>query len=321
MIKIILHVLMIAAVAAYVPASAQESTTTSPSSTPSSSTGTTQSTGTTGGAQGSTDTQQGSMPATQGSTDTTGGATGGSAGGASTDTQQGSTSSPQGSTGTTGGATGGAAGGASTDTQQGTTPAQSTGTSQSTGTAGGATGGAAPQAKKATLPFVIYVDQGAKDNHYTPSGWMGDYGDIKMNPGNTQSPHSGKTSIEFKYSAKMTNNAGWAGVFWQNPANNWGDKPGGGFNLTGAKKLTFWAKGAKGGEKISEFKVGGITGEFPDSDQASLGPVQLTNQWKQYTIDLAGKDLSTIIGAFAWSASKDDNPEGFTIYFDDIIFE
>jgi len=39
------------------------------------------------------------------------------------------------------------------------------------------------------------------------------------------------------------------------------------------KKLSFWARGDKGGEKIAEFKVGGITGEHGDSDSASIGPV------------------------------------------------
>jgi hypothetical protein len=42
----------------------------------------------------------------------------------------------------------------------------------------------------------------------------------------------------------------WGGVVWQHPANDWGDANGG-FNLTGAKKLTFWARGEKGGEKVS----------------------------------------------------------------------
>ena len=169
-------------------------------------------------------------------------------------------------------------------------------------------------------PFYVFRDQGARDNHFAPSGWMGDYGDLKVNPGLTENPHSGKTAVKITYSAKMTQNAGWTGIYWQQPANNWGDKKGG-YNLSGATKLTFWARGEKGGEKISEFKVGGITGEYPDSDSASLGPVELTSDWKQYTIDLADKDLTNIIGGFCWSASKDDNPNGFVIFIDDIVFE
>jgi hypothetical protein len=175
-------------------------------------------------------------------------------------------------------------------------------------------------ASSAFQPFGVFVDQGSKDNHFAPSGWMGDYGDMKVNPGTIENPHSGKTCIKITYSAKMTQNAGWAGMYWQQPANNWGDKKGG-FNLTGATKLTFWARGDKGGEKISEFKMGGITGEYPDSDSAAIGPVELSTQWQKFTIDLKDKDLSHVIGGFCWSASKDDNPNGFIVYLDDVIYE
>ena len=168
--------------------------------------------------------------------------------------------------------------------------------------------------------FVIYLDKNAKDNHYIPSGWMGDYGDIKMNDQAADNPHSGTTCIQFIYSAKKSQSQGWAGVYWQNPANNWGNKKGG-FDLTGMTKLTFWARGAKGGERIEEFKVGGIMGEFSDSDSATIGPVILNKEWTQYTIDLKGKDMSYVIGGFCWSANVDNNPEGATFYLDEIKFE
>jgi hypothetical protein len=148
---------------------------------------------------------------------------------------------------------------------------------------------------------------------------MGDYGDLKVNLGWTEKQHSGKSCIKITYNAKSSQSAGWAGVYWQYPANNWGERKG--LNLTGAKRLTLWARGAKGGEKLASFKVGGITGNIPDSDSAEIGPIELTKDWKQYSIDLAGKDLSNIAGGFCWSASKDDNQSGFEIYFDDIQFE
>jgi len=122
-------------------------------------------------------------------------------------------------------------------------------------------------------PFAVYVENASNDNHFAPSGWMGDYGDIKLNLACTEMPRSGKTCIKITYNAMASQGAGWMGIFWQQPANNWGDKKGG-YNLTGAQKLTFWARGAVGGEKIAEFKVGGITGEYPDSDSQSMGPVE-----------------------------------------------
>lgn len=169
-------------------------------------------------------------------------------------------------------------------------------------------------------PFAVYVENASKENHYAPSGWMGDYGDIKLNLASTEKPRSGNTCIKITYSAKMTQGAGWCGIYWQQPANNWGERKGG-YDLTGATKLTFWARGANGGEKIAEFKVGGITGEFPDSDSMSIGPVELSKEWQKYTIDLKDKDLSHMIGGFCWAASKDDNPDGFVLYLDDIIYE
>jgi hypothetical protein len=177
---------------------------------------------------------------------------------------------------------------------------------------------AAASAVKGT--FYVYADKGARVNHFAPSGWMGDYGDIKINDADMENPADGKTSFKVTYTAKGTQGANWAGIFWQQPPNNWGDKPGG-YDLSNMKRLTFWARGAQGGEKIAEFKVGGITGEHGDSDSATVGPVVLTKDWKKYTIDLADKNLSHIVGGFCWSASRDDNPNGFSLYLDEVRFE
>jgi hypothetical protein len=176
---------------------------------------------------------------------------------------------------------------------------------------------------KAAAPdlFYVYHDKMDKLNHYCPSGWMGDFGDLKIDEGDMSGPKDGRTAIKISYSGEAKQGANWAGIFWQNPPNNWGTQPNGGKDLTGYKKLTFWAKGAKGNERIAEFKAGGITGEFGDSDSANIGPVDLTKDWKQYTFDLKGKDLKSISGGFCYSASRDDNPEGFVFYLDEIRYE
>lgn len=169
--------------------------------------------------------------------------------------------------------------------------------------------------------FYVYSDAHMAGNHFIPSGWMGDYNDIKMSEADTSSPHSGKTSAKFVYDAKGAQGAGWAGVYWQYPVNNWGEKPGG-FNLNGYTKLTFWAKsGTKTPIHMGEFKMGGISGTYGDSDTASTGNVEVPSTWTQFTIDLKGKELSQIIGGFCWSASHDDNPDGFTLLVDDIRYE
>jgi len=170
-----------------------------------------------------------------------------------------------------------------------------------------------------TTVFNVYSDKNASDNHYIPSGFIGDYGDIRINDQYKTNPHSGETCIEFIYTAKKAQGQGWAGVYWQNPPNNWGSKKGG-FDLSGMNKLTFWAKGAKGGEIIQKFMVGGIKGAYSDSLTVETEPIILTNDWKEYTINLAGKDLSYVSGGFAWVATAESNPEGMTFYLDDIKF-
>lgn len=183
-----------------------------------------------------------------------------------------------------------------------------------------ATGASANAAMGVFKPFPIYTDAKSPDNHYAPSGWMGDYGDIKIDPAYMDDAHAGTTSFKISYTNKASQGARWAGIYWQNPPNNWGNRPGG-FDLTGATKLTFWARGEKGGERIEEFKIGGLTGEYADSDVAGIGPVVLTAEWQQYTIDLSGKDLSSISGGFCWATNLDVNPDGATFYLDDIRFE
>jgi hypothetical protein len=170
--------------------------------------------------------------------------------------------------------------------------------------------------------FVIYQDKTSR-NHYTPSGYMPTGECIKMDDNWKQDCHEGKSCIKVNYDvACSVKSRHWAGVYWLNPPDNWGDRKGG-FNLTGATKLVFWAKGEKGGEQIAEFKVGGIgsSRDYPDSDSAFIGPVILTNQWKEYFIDLRNRDLSYISGGFAWSANVDDNPSSCVFFLDDIHFE
>jgi len=174
--------------------------------------------------------------------------------------------------------------------------------------------------KQEGVPFYVYADRSSMGNHFIPSGWMGDYGDVKYDGSSKEDPYMGDTCVKIVYSGKATQGARWAGMYWQNPSNNWGtiDK---GFDLSKATKLTFWARGAQGGERVEEFKIGGIMGEFSDSDSASIGPVILNKEWTQYTIDLKGKDLSYIIGGFCWTTNVDVNPDGATFYLDEIKYE
>jgi hypothetical protein len=170
------------------------------------------------------------------------------------------------------------------------------------------------------LPFYVFKSFHSPENHYVPSGWMGDYRDLKFNDyfkpkGKNMHPH-----IQIVYSAQGTQGANWAGIYWQHPPNNWGNREGG-YNLNGAKHLLFTARGEKGDEVIAEFKVGGIEGNYRDSGAAAIGPLSLTKDWKEYSIDLDGQELSSIAGGFCVTMNRDGNPKGATIYLDNIRFE
>jgi hypothetical protein len=170
-----------------------------------------------------------------------------------------------------------------------------------------------PEPARIKLPLAVYAD--GQIQPWAPSGWMGGHGDLTMDLESTESPHSGATCIEFHYSAP----GHWVGVVWQHPANDWGEQPGG-FDLTGAEKLTFWARGQEGGEKI-DFGVGLLSSDKPYSDtvNAKLEGVKLKRDWKRYTIELKDEDLTRIKSGFFWSLGGQGRP--VTFYLDDILFE
>jgi|SRR5579862_46490 len=171
----------------------------------------------------------------------------------------------------------------------------------------------APPEQKTFSPVVIYGDD-ATGAPYAPTGWMGNKEAIGFDNRCPDNPHSGPTCAKVEYKAA----GDWAGIVWQDPPNDWGDRNGG-HNLTGATKITFWARGGTGGEKV-EFYFGVIKSEkpFADSDNGRI-TVNLTKDWKQYTIDLSGKNLTRIKTGFGWSLAGQGKP--VTFYLDDIRYE
>jgi exo-beta-1,3-glucanase (GH17 family) len=172
------------------------------------------------------------------------------------------------------------------------------------------------------VPFNVYTDLGDVGNHYVPTGWMGDYNAMKMTENWKDNPHSGTTCIQVVYSGIATQGNRWAGVYWQDPVNNWGKTPGPtGYDLSHLSQLTFWVRGRSGGEQV-QFLVGGIAGPYPDSLQPALMTpvITLTTNWQQITIPLAGKNLTHIIGGFGLVVSNTNNPNGATFYLDDIVY-
>ena len=162
------------------------------------------------------------------------------------------------------------------------------------------------------LPLLL-VGEGAKDL-YVPSGWMGDTKAIEMDAACTENPHRGQTCLK----ATFVQATGWGGVVWQHPANDWGAKPGG-YDLSAADKLTFWARGREGGEKVKfGFGLIEIDKKYHDSGKAEI-EVTLTKDWKQYTIDLSPYDLGCIKSGFRWAVGAQGRP--LTFYLADVQYE
>lgn len=170
--------------------------------------------------------------------------------------------------------------------------------------------------KKATLPLAVYDEAGRENVPWIPSGYMGNAGAIRMSEECADNPHAGKTCLKVEYTAGDN----WAGVVWQSPANDWKGEQAGGWDVTGAKKLTFWARGEKGGEVVS-FSYGllGRDVKYFDTANGKLGDVKLTKEWKEYSIDVAGKDLTRIKTGFCWVVAGKGEP--VTFYLDDVRWE
>ncbi len=175
----------------------------------------------------------------------------------------------------------------------------------------------------------VYTDLGAAGNHFAARAFMGDVGALTSNEGCQDRPHQGSDCMEWLFTADGPN---WAGVYFMNgvlrgtevtPGPNWGDIPSAGLDLTGATEVTFWARGAEGGERV-EFFVGGIgrsTGQpYPESlEKVSTGYVTLSKDWTRYAIDVSGHNTSYMLGGFGWVTAANQNGfRGIKFYLDDI---
>jgi len=163
----------------------------------------------------------------------------------------------------------------------------------------------------APTPFPVYRD-GAHGVWYA-SGYMGNNGALRLDEKCDEKPHSGETCLKVEYSA----NDNWAGVFWQSPANDWGDRAGGA-NLSKSSMLVFWARGEKGGEKVSFFMGGLKDKAFSDTANRKLENVTLKKEWTRYRIPLDGEDLSYIKTGFGFNFGGQGRP--FAFYLDDIEY-
>ncbi len=193
-------------------------------------------------------------------------------------------------------------------------------------------GASAPTSLVINVPVAPATATIPLDALAIPAGFMAGTGDpanvIALGAGQVVC-HTGTDCIAITYKP----GAGWGGIFWWpltcgaagDPV-AWDKVQRGdcGVNVLDAgglktvERLSFWVRGAQGGEVV-EFKIGAV--DMAPKPGRSLGKVTLDNGWKQKEIDLTGVDLTNAIGLFAWIATDNNNPNGAIFYLDDIQFE
>jgi hypothetical protein len=145
---------------------------------------------------------------------------------------------------------------------------------------------------------------------------MGTITALEMDVCCNENPHEGETCIKINYALDRE----WSAIAWQCPANNWGTDPYGGYNLTGAQKLTLWAR-ADRDNVTAEFKFG-LEGfeTYRDTASVSCGEVKLMKTWQKFTIPiLTSYNMERIINGFVCVMKGTESP--MTLYLDDIQYE
>ena len=159
-----------------------------------------------------------------------------------------------------------------------------------------------PSGKAAMASHPLYVegiDDGfdanptfSVDDHFVPTGWMGDVGALALASCTSPDPDCGGRCHRLEWTAI---GEGWFGVLWQHPPNNWGGSPGLAV-APGADRVRFKAWSDTGMHVT--FRVGGSSADgFERAISVNLDAVP-----REFEIELAGvayDDVATGFGIVA----------------------
>ncbi len=184
---------------------------------------------------------------------------------------------------------------------------------------------------EAPLPMIV-------TDFFGPSGFMGaelelphEVDGITMDVEGCTDRPEGALGECFKITYKPQNlypgpsldtpEATWAGVFFQNPEENWGEARGV-IVEPGATKITFNAW-TESGELLVEFLSGGIGNlgtAYADTFKSNLS-VTLTDDLSSsaYEISLVGMRYHNVLGGFGWVLSTDSLDE-IVFYLDNVVW-
>lgn len=194
------------------------------------------------------------------------------------------------------------------------------------------------------------------DEHYTPTGKMGDIGDVAVDEQPSfvrfvyETAGQGPHLWEWKYDSEGKENlqpAQFAGVMYLEPRGNWGTDPGGGYDLRGCHGAIKWEARSVNGPVQVKFVLGGdkrdmATKErgrflYPNTIDQGLGTKSLDDQWRPFEFDLSkipGDRFKRVVGGFGWviawssngiKLNKEqtgaDKPKTFTIEIRNVRYE
>jgi hypothetical protein len=154
-------------------------------------------------------------------------------------------------------------------------------------------------------------------DHYSPDGFFGD-GEtrgrvdlVKSCAARAPGAQGDCYTITYRPGVKR-----FAGIFWQHPHNNWGDRAGHRV-APGATRVTLQARGPAG--RLISVGAGQMDSQpFHDDFQLEEVSVGLTEAWAPQQILFRGMTYGTVIGAFLVSLRAGDDDAPITFYLDDI---
>lgn len=166
----------------------------------------------------------------------------------------------------------------------------------------------AEDTRQLDAPFVVA-------EHFEPTLW-GEAENVVLETNYTEESRPGDADgkclrLDYEPGPKR-----WGAVYWQ-PPRKAGVRTG--KAVSGASKVTFWARGGSGGEVIEAKGAGTPAVALLKASE----PMTLSGGWEHFEIELGDADLSEVEGAFGvrWRSFETQNPEGLTVFLDEIRYE
>jgi hypothetical protein len=180
--------------------------------------------------------------------------------------------------------------------------------------AAGCVAPAEPPSEPLPIPFVV-------SDYYSPDGYYGDgetQGYLNLAKSCPQRAPGGQGdcyTVTYRVGSKR-----YAGVFWQHSHNNWGHAPGHRVS-PGATRITFQARGQKGGEVLSVGAGQMDTMPHHDSFKLEEKTIGLTTDWVAQEVLFRGLEYQGddgVLGAFLISLAAPADDATVVMYLDDI---